>query len=231
MLNSRSVVHVFAGCRWLLQLSVCRMPLAPSLSVCRMPWAPFAGCLWLLFFFRTPWSPFLEGNSEICTHGHLLFFWQSAGFLFGPAVSNHGLGWNVCDSAFFGWDSNASCDEKKEWILICTCHEVAWVRKTCEALAIKLLPSCCAFHHFDRLSCLSIKFVYEAFVHYMFCLAVPGDSEKKSPYVMTDDFHLVKSWGSCIGKSGLMNVNLWAFMPPTCLDTMWFGNGTRIIES
>ena len=25
------------------------------------------------------------------------------------------------------------------------------------------------------------------------CLAVPGDSEKKSPYVMTDDFHLVKS--------------------------------------
>lgn len=162
-------------------------------SFCRMPLAPF--------FFRTPWSPFLEGNSEICTHGHLLFFWQSAGFLFGPAVSNHGLGWNFCDSAFFGWDSNASCDEKKEWILICTCHEVAWVRKTCEALAIKLLPSCCAFHHFDRLSCLSIKFVYEAFVHYMFCLAVPGDSEKKSPYVMTDDFHLVKSWGSCIGKS------------------------------
>ena len=50
-----------------------------------------------------------------------------------------------------------------------------------------------AFHHFDRLSCLSIKFVYEAFVHYMFCLAVPVDSEKKSPYVMTDDFHLVKS--------------------------------------
>ena len=45
-----------------------------------------------------------------------------------------------------------------------------------------------AFHHFDRLSCLSIKFVYEAFVHY----TVPGDSEKKSPHVMTDDFHLVK---------------------------------------
>ena len=53
-------------------------------SFCRMPLAPF--------FFRTPWSPFLEGNFEICTHGHLLFFWQSAGFLFGPAVSYHGLG-------------------------------------------------------------------------------------------------------------------------------------------
>ena len=46
---------------------------------------------------------------------------------------------------------------------------------------------------FTILSCLGIEFVYEAFVHYMFCLAVPGDSEKKSPYVMTDDFHLVKS--------------------------------------
>ena len=200
MLNSRSVVHVFAGCRWLLQLSVCRMPLAPSLSVCRMPWAPFAGCLWLLFFFRTPRSPFLEGNSEICTHGHLLFFWQSAGFLFGPAVSYHGLGRNFCDSALFGWDSNASCDEKKEWILIVLVmkllesgrHARHW-QSSCFLVAapFTILTAC-------RVLVLSL-FMRHLYIYYVLSCN-SGDSEKKSPYVMTDDFHLVKWWGSCIGK-------------------------------
>ena len=178
----------FAGCLWLLHF-------------------PFAGCLELLlqdafgsFFFRTPWSPFLEGNSEICTHGHLLFFWQSAGFLFGPAVSYHGLGRNFCDSALFGWDSNASCDEKKEWILIVLVmkllesgrHARHW-QSSCFLVAapFTILTAC-------RVLVLSL-FMRHLYIYYVLSCS-SGDSEKKSPYVMTDDFHLVKWWGSCIGK-------------------------------